>query len=137
MKTEKPLRLKSDKSDNLGKIKKNQKKFISVYKSSFGHISKACNAQGICRQTFYRWMKEDGDFCETIHDIDESNIDLAESKLLGLIRMSDFKAIQFYLRSKAKKRGYSDLTIVSQDGREQSEFWNTYIDSFSSRLVDV
>ncbi len=70
------------------------------------NISSACQKVGLSRNTIYRWCSEDPEFK---HRLDQSMAvgndsvsDLAESKLIGLINGSDFRAIAYWLDNKKK-----------------------------------
>jgi len=99
-----------------------------------GVITDACNMAKIGRSTFYRYMKTDKEFADAINEIDELAIDFVESKLFERIRgkmyiektiesnskgdtsekevekevQPDTTAIIFFLKTKGKKRGYSE-----------------------------
>jgi len=79
---------------------------LTSYEKSFGNISVTCKTVGISRETFYRWLKEDPKFKAKIEEVDESNIDFAETTLLKNIREGKETSLIFYLKTKGKKRGY-------------------------------
>lgn len=81
---------------------------LEALKASLGNISEATKAIGINRKTYYTWLKEDQDFAQSVDNITESQIDYVESKLLERIREGDTTATIFYLKTKGKKRGYSE-----------------------------
>lgn len=62
----------------------------------------ACEKTGISRATFYRWKKEDKDFCEQAEkSLSEGSSlinDLAESQLISAIRDRDMTGIIFWLK---------------------------------------
>lgn len=72
------------------------------------NISLACEKIGLSRNTIYRWCKEDKEFQENVELALSSGVDsitdLAESKLVGLINKSDFRAISYWLDN--NKRTY-------------------------------
>ncbi len=107
---------------------------IKALEKSLGIVSTACDKVGISRQTHYRWLSEDPDYKQQVEDIAEIAIDFAESKLHEKINgvtmgknvdgetviyetsPSD-TAIIFFLKTKAKKRGYVERTEVEQSGQ--------------------
>lgn len=95
---------------------KDKEKFLEVFENNTANISAACAAAGIARSTFYLWMKEDPDFKDQAEAIQESMIDLAESKLLENIKSNKETSIIFYLKTKGKSRGYVEKQIIEQDG---------------------
>lgn len=57
-----------------------QAKFLEVYEDCLCNISATCKKVGIHRDTFYRWMKDER-FAELIKNIEEGQLDYAETKL--------------------------------------------------------
>ena len=82
--------------------------FLTVYRAQAAIVSKAIDAAGISRTTFHRWRREDPEFDECAAEIEEAQIDFAESKLLEAINAGDVRAITFYLKCKGKQRGWSE-----------------------------
>jgi hypothetical protein len=102
-----------------------RKKFLEVLKKQHGNVSRACEAFGITRTTYYAWLKEEK-FRENSENLLESLIDEAESSLHELIRgvtvenkakgkeeevtvykkAPDAYSVVFFLKTRGKKRGY-------------------------------
>lgn len=97
---------------------KKQKLFIEHFKKS-GNVSKTCEAIGIGRTTFYNWYKLREDFAQEIDNIKEAVIDSVEDKLFEKIQAGDITAIIFFLKTRAKHRGYTEKLEVSQHGEPQ------------------
>ena len=95
-------------SKNIQNIQKLSKKetFLIALRNNLGHISKACTAANIHRQTYYSWLDKDPEFKQECADVEESLLDLAEHKLLQKIDSEDTTSIIFFLKTKGKKRGY-------------------------------
>lgn len=89
---------------------KNDKKeaLLAALQESRGIIVTACDAVGISRETYRNWKNKDPEFRQRAEDIEETQIDKVESKLLEAIEKGDLTAIIFYLKTKGKKRGYSE-----------------------------
>lgn len=124
-------------SDN-NKTRLNKIAIIEALKKSLGNISLACKSVGISRETYYSYLKEDQEFKSTIqNEVFEFNKDFVESKLMEKINgkeyieetkefdkngkiksvkqtkkvvLPDITAIQFYLKTQAKDRGYVEKT---------------------------
>jgi len=92
-----------------------QNQFIETYKSSLFNVSVACTKLGISRGSYYIWMKEDSDFSSRVADAKESLIDFVESKLVQQINDNNLTAIIFFLKCKAKNRGYIDREEIKGD----------------------
>lgn len=108
-----------------------KKAMIEAMKETYGIISTAAEHTGISRQTHYNWLKEDPEYSEAIENINEAAIDHVESKLrekINGVTVQTYNAkgepviyeqppsdtaIIFYLKTKAKKRGYVERTEVS------------------------
>lgn len=102
-------------------MKDNRKdNFLKAFKAGHGIILTACEAVGISRSLYYKWMKEDPDFKEKVDAIQESQIDFVESKLIKAIEGNDTTAIIFYLKTKGKKRGYNEKALPPKDDKPQA-----------------
>lgn len=104
------------------KIQQEKKaKVIEIYETTLGNVSQTCRKVGITRKSFYTYLNNDQEFKEKIQEIDESNIDFAESMLLKTIRDGNLGAICFYLKTKGKSRGYVETqqNDVNVNGFEQ------------------
>lgn len=89
---------------------------LNAYDKSMGNISSACRTVNVSRETFYRFKREDPDFAERVTEIDESNLDFAETILLKNIREGKETSLIFFLKTKGRDRGYverveNDITI--------------------------
>lgn len=109
-----------------------KKQMVEALKKSLGIISTACEACSISRQTHYRWLSEDEHYKSQVEDITESSIDFVESKLFEKIdgitvqtinakglpviyeQAPSDTAIIFFLKTKAKKRGYIEKQEIDQ-----------------------
>lgn len=94
-------------NQNYSRFETRQRLFLTAYRRNMGNVSKAAKAAGVPRRTFYNWRVNDAAFAEECRMIDEAHLDLAESKLLGLIEQGNERAIIFYLKNKGQSRGYS------------------------------
>lgn len=115
-----------------------KKALLEALETYHGIISDACRKVGVSRQTYYDWLKSDPEFKVSAEEIGEEAIDFVESKLFEKINGVTVKvngtkdeddityqqppsdtAIIFYLKTKAKKRGYverSEWAPVDPDG---------------------
>ncbi len=96
-----------------------KKKWAEQYRKSFNR-AEACRATHVNRSTVWRWMKEDKAFAEAVWEIEEGVLDLAESRLVGLVREGNLQAIKFLLRSKARERGYGDRLEIAQTVKRET-----------------
>lgn len=107
--------------------------FLKHFEKCLGVVSTACKRTGITRQTYYNWINSDNDFKELVNDIQEAQKDYVESKLIENIEKNDTTAIIFYLKTKAKDRGYTDKTEIKHDFVEQPLF----VISQDNELIDI
>lgn len=99
------------------KTEKQKEDLIQAYKSTMGNVSLAVEKVGLSRTTFYNYMKEDEEFRKACNDIDERNLDFAESQLLKQIRDDNTTSLIFYLKTKGKNRGYVERQeLTGKDG---------------------
>lgn len=91
-------------------MKKEESKgnFLEALAAAAGIVLTACKSVNVSRSTYYRWYKEDAAFAERVDEISEEQLDFVEGKLLKSIKDGDTTAIIFYLKTKGKKRGYSE-----------------------------
>ncbi len=87
---------------------KKKKLFLEKMKSSLCNVTASCEAVNIARKTFYEWMKKDEKFRQAVDDLQERDIDFVESQLYKQIKDGDTTATIFYLKTKGRKRGYSE-----------------------------
>ena len=84
---------------------------LDCLKQSGGIIYVACDAAGISRSTFNKWCREDVAFAEAVENVKEAQIDYVESKLMEQINAHDTTAILFYLKTRGKKRGWTEKVL--------------------------
>ena len=103
----------------MGRHVNNDKKkaAVTVYKNSLGNVSVTCEKLGIGRKTFYEWLKNDEKFKEQIDEIDQKNIDFAETALMKNINAGKEASIFFFLKCKAKDRGYVEKSEIDVKGQ--------------------
>lgn len=98
---------------------KKKKEFLKAYEAKANNISLACKGVGIVRQTYYNWMENDPEFAQEIENLNEAELDFAETQLKRLMRDGDKISTIFYLKTKGKKRGYVERTELT--GAEDAE----------------
>tara|TARA_R110000764_G_scaffold1581_4_gene7086 strand:+ start:439 stop:774 length:336 start_codon:yes stop_codon:yes gene_type:complete len=93
---------------------------------NLGIVSTSCINIGVARATHYKWLKEDAEYKQSVFEINEFAIDFVESQLYEKIKQLDTASIIFYLKSKAKHRGYIE--------RQQVEVTDTK--EFTVRVIE-
>ncbi len=107
--------------------------FLKNFEKYLGIISTSCKATGITRQTYYNWINTDNDFNKKVNDITELQKDFVESKLIENIKDNDTTAIIFYLKTKAKDRGYTDKTEIEVSTDPKDLFLDLMIQATSQQ----
>ncbi len=108
-------------------LTKKQSNYLEILKAKAGNISVACEKAGIDRQTHYNWCSANSAVKKAVDDIQESLLDFAESKLMSNIKDGKETSLIFYLKTRAKKRGYSEI--------EQIQHHNTTISVDISKAI--
>ena len=97
--------------------KKEKLQFLEALKAKFGNMTEACAAVNIARQTPYNWRRKDPVFAAGWDDVVESLKDFAESKLFQNIQAGKEASIFFFLKCRAKDRGYIERVDINHSGR--------------------
>jgi hypothetical protein len=82
-----------------------QEKFLEVLEQNMGVVSLTLDMTKTNRAIFNDWMTEVF-FNEKVKDIDAKTFDIVEKLLLDEINKGNMSAIQFYLKTKGRNRGY-------------------------------
>jgi hypothetical protein len=91
--------------------------FLESLKLKFGNATEAAKAINISRQAAYLWRRDDPVFAEGWDEIVEGLKDFTESKLLINISRGKEASIFFFLKCRAKERGYIERVDVNHSGR--------------------
>lgn len=91
-------------------IKRKLKKraFIEALEKSLGVITPALKAANITRQTYHNWLNADPDFKAEVQAVPDIALDFAEAQLYKQMKNGNTAATIFYLKTKGKKRGYTE-----------------------------
>ncbi len=96
-----------------------KQKFLEALAAASGNKSTACENCKIGRRTVYEWIDADEEFAKSVDEVSEGVIDFVEDKLHTLIKDNNVAAIIFFLKTRAKHRGYtesSDMSITLPKG---------------------
>ena len=96
-----------------------KKAMLEALEQSLGIVTTAAKKAGIDRGSHYRWLKEDDDYKASVERLEDMTIDFAESQLHNQIKEGNTSATIFFLKCKAKKRGYvervENVITVTED----------------------
>ena len=107
-----------------------KEKLLKALQETQGLIYHACKKAGnISRSTYYRYMREDEEFAQAVEDIKEAQIDYVEGQLIKNISDGRETSIIFYLKSKAKERGYAEKLDITTGGKPLTELKINVIDT--------
>lgn len=94
-----------------------RRRVIKAYEIFEGNVSKVCDATGINRRTFYRWIDSPTPINEKfrkqlgyVHP-EEVKIDNAELTISQAVRAGDVTAAIFTLKTKGRNRGWSERPL--------------------------
>lgn len=103
------------------KIQHTKKALLKGLEKSLGVVTTACKQVGIDRTTFYRYYKEDKEFAMQVDDLSNVAKDFAESQLFKQIQGGNPTSTIFYLKTKAKDRGYIERREYDVNGSVESK----------------
>lgn len=92
-----------------------KKEMLSALQKSLGVVTSACEKCSISRQAHYNWIKSDPEYAAAVDDIKERSLDFGESHLHKLIQAGNPAATIFFLKTKAKDRGYVERASSADD----------------------
>ena len=107
-----------------------KEKLLKALAETQGLIYHACKKAGnISRSTYYRYMKEDPEFAKEVEDIKQAQIDYVEGQLIKNISDGKETSIIFYLKSKARDRGYAEKVDITSGGKALTDLTIKVIDT--------
>jgi len=124
-KKKKAKKAKSDKTDTKKRTSESKARVLRALSNASGIVKDACRIGRIGRAVFYEWKNSDPDFSKAVSNILEDQIDEVESKFLKGIREGKETSQIFYLKCKAKNRGYverSEIKPISEEPIDLSIF---------------
>lgn len=102
----------------MARHKDNKKMLLQALEKSLGIVTPACREVGVSRETYYRYMREDPDFRDAVEIINEITLDFVENQLFKKIKDGSERSILFYMKYKARKRGYTDSIDITSGGEK-------------------
>lgn len=97
---------------------KNKERLLIALEKHLGIVTEACKEAQISRKQFYVYCNTDEDFKATVDEINDMTIDFAEGALFKKIKEGSERSILFYLRYRARKRGYTDSVDITSGGEK-------------------
>lgn len=91
---------------------RNKKLMLEALTKTLGIVTSASQMSGVSKSAHYRYLSEDKQYKEDVFEIKERCIDFAETSLLEQIRRLNTTATIFYLKTRAKHRGYVETVHI-------------------------
>lgn len=101
-----------------------------------GNVSDTAKSLDCSRQTVYNYIDRYDDVKQAFDDISEATIDKVESKMFDLIDEGNATLIIFYLKTKAKHRGYIERREVTGRDGQPMEHKVTMLSELSDAELD-
>lgn len=96
---------------------------IDALQKTEGNIAAAARALGCSRVTIHNRLNKSEEVKQAYDSVNEANLDRAENELMELVKDKEhkdhFQALKFYLRTKGKRRGFSDSLQLEHTGEIQ------------------
>jgi maltooligosyltrehalose synthase len=100
-----------------GGTEKRKEAFKVAYEACMCNLTLASEQSGISRRTVHYWRTTDVKFAKELEAIAEVRLDFAENALDKQIKAGSVAAICFFLKCKAKHRGYVERQeLTGRDG---------------------
>lgn len=90
------------------------KQIETALRATGGFVSQTAKKLNVTQEAIYFRINKSDYLKEVKREIDESYLDLAESKLIKKLNDEDLGALCFYLKCKGKGRGYIEKPIESK-----------------------
>jgi hypothetical protein len=87
-------------------IAQKKEQFLTELARSFAIKTLAARRAKIGRTMLYEYLASDKEFALKVQEIEEAAKDYVEGKLHELVSIGDRASIMFFLKAKAKDRGY-------------------------------
>lgn len=90
---------------------------ITALENHLGIVTRAAKDAGIARSTHYEWMESDPEYKKAVDALEDVALDFAEEQLFKQMKDGTPASTIFYLKYRARKRGYVDRKeITGADG---------------------
>ena len=106
---------------------------VAALQQSGGIMAHAARKLGLDRSTLHTRIHNNQSLMDAMAEAKETNLDVAETKLMQAINKGELAAVFFYLKTQGKKRGYIErhefdhidvpapieiaIQVVDEDGR--------------------
>ena len=96
-------------------IEQLKEELLDALEQTLGIGSTACHQVNVPYKRYKRWLATDPEFKRAAEAITDITIDFVEAQLFRQIQEGNTQATMFYLRTKAKHRGYVETPLLNID----------------------
>jgi hypothetical protein len=104
------------------KTKRSKKDVIQALQTCKGLLSLAARTLHVTPQTLWNYRQRWPELEQVIVDAEQEMLDTAELALYSKINAGDAKSIMFFLKTKGKRRGYTERPTAPAENVSQSNW---------------
>lgn len=108
---------------------------LKELKSTMGNITESCERVGITPSAYYKHLERHPEFRLKVLEIEDMQIDFAESALFRQIAEGNVSSTQFFLKHKGHRRGYVSKPQVEVEQNLNVSF--SYSTTKSEKLEEI
>jgi hypothetical protein len=113
------------------RTEQHKKAMLEALEKTLGIVTQACKMANVGRTQYYQWLRDDEDFAQAVKDINNVTIDFVESQLHKQINEGSTAATIFFLKTKARHRGYQENMDITTDGERIDNTIKVIFEDFS------
>ena len=115
-----------------------KKAMLKALEKTHGIVTEASKKAKIHRSTHYDWINNDPEYKKAVDDIENMALDFTESKMFEGIQEGDKTLIIFHLKTKGKKRGYTERNEIEvvKDEIDLSDISDEDLHKFKAQYLD-
>ncbi len=103
----------------MAKLKYKADQMIQAIEAAEGNLTQAAKNLGCARGTVYKYLEKYPTVKQAYEEANERTIDMVEGQLITQCKRGNITAIIFYLKTKAKHRGYVERQeYTGKDGKD-------------------
>lgn len=129
------LQIQSDETLTEARTRTRKQNMVLAMFHYKGIVTDALKSIGLTHAVHLTWLREDAEYAQRIHDAQESAIDWVETQLFKQVKAGVPSSTQFYLKTKAKHRGYTERTEIT--GAEGGPIEVRVIEPYIDPLADI
>jgi hypothetical protein len=99
-----------------GEVARKKELFLDALRKTLGNIGEALELTGYPRSTVDSWRKKDSKFATAVAGMADVALDYVEGNLMKQIGAGNSASTIFYLKTKGKKRGYTEKQELDVNG---------------------